>query len=134
MPAGPDVVSATVAPVLVAPGKQVILRAELDDSQTLRDSYFGTEPIQAIAAATYTVDAPNWIASAGSSMSMQAVGTFDTARESTTAVIDTTGWSLGRHSIFVQVMDAGGNIGPATAVFVEIGYPIFVPYVDTGSR
>lgn len=81
MPAGPDVVSATVAPVLVAPGKQIILRAELDDSQTLRDSYFGTEPIQAIAAATYTVDAPNWIASAGSSTSMQAVGTFDTASQ-----------------------------------------------------
>ena len=35
MPAGPDVVSATVAPVFVAPGKPVILRAELDDSQNV---------------------------------------------------------------------------------------------------
>jgi hypothetical protein len=134
MPAGPDVVSATVTPALAALGQPVILKVELDDARTLAGSYFGTEPVQAIAAATYTVDAPSWSKSAGTGASMRAVGVFDTSRESATASIDTTGWSMGRHSVFVQAMDAAGNTGPATAVFVEIGLPIYVPYLDTGAR
>jgi carboxypeptidase T len=134
MPAGPDVVNPTVTPALVAPGDQVILRAELDDARTLRHSNFGTEPVQAIASATYTVDAPSWSSEQGPGTNMQAVDVFDKSHESAIAVIDTTGWSLGRHTIFVQASDDSGNTGPPTAVFVEIGYPVYLPFLDTARR
>ena len=95
---------------LVKPGQPVILRAELDDGRTLLGSNYGTEPIQAIAAATYTLDAPSWITatvpSAWPSVAMQPEGIFDSSHEFATATIDTTGWASGRHTVFVQAMDA----------------------------
>ena len=138
MPSGPDVVSLTAAPALAGPGQPVILRAELDDGRTPLGSYYGTEPIQAIAAVTYTLDAPSWITgtapSAGAGVAMQPVGIFDTPHEFATATIDTTGWLNGRHTVFVQAMDAGGSTGPATAVSFDIGLPVYVPYVANGAQ
>ena len=60
---------------------------------------------------------------------MQPLGNFDTPRESATATIDTTGWAKGRHTIFVQGADTAGNVGPVTAVSVEIGQSVYVPYI-----
>lgn len=129
MPSGPDVVSATVVPALAGPGQPLILRATLDDGRTSLSSEYGTEPIQAIAAATYTLDAPGWITGTAPGVAMQPLGIFDTPRESATATIDTTGWARGRHTIFVQAADAAGNVGPVTAVSVEIGQSVYVPYI-----
>ncbi len=129
LPSGPDVVSATVVPALAGPGQPLILRATLDDGRTAISPYYGTEPIQAIAAATYTLDAPGWITGTAPGVAMQPLGLFDTPRESATATIDTTGWAKGRHTIFVQAADTAGNVGPATAVSVEIGESIYVPYI-----
>ena len=138
MPSGPDVIRVTATPALAGPGQPVILRAELDDGRTPLGSYYGTEPIQAIAVATYTLDAPSWITgtepSAGPSVAMQPVGLFDAPREAATATIDTTGWASGRHTVFVQAMDAAGNTGPATAVSFDIGLPVYFPYVANGAQ
>jgi hypothetical protein len=130
--AGPDVVTAAVTPAIVGAGSPLLLTAQLDDSRTLAQSSFGAEPVEAIAGATYTVDAPSWSAGALPGGSLAAVGIFDSARESATASIDTQGWAVGRHTIFVEATDAAGHMGPPTAVFVEIGEPVFVPYLDTG--
>jgi hypothetical protein len=110
----------------------VLLRAEVDDSRTLRSSYYGTEPIQAIAAVTYTTGAPGWIPAAGPGAPMQSIGVFDSARETAEAVLDTRGWAPGRHTVFVQAQDAAGNVGPATAVFIDIGPALYLPFVDGG--
>ncbi len=134
MPSGPDVVSLTATPALAGSGQPVILRAELDDGRTPLGSTYGVEPIQAIAVATYTLDAPSWIAGAGPSVPMQPVGLFDSAREAAMTTIDTTGWASGRHTVFVQAMDAAGNTGPATAVSFDIGLPVYVPYVANGAQ
>jgi hypothetical protein len=132
LPAGPDVVAATVTPAIVAAGGPLVLTAQLDDTRTLAQSFFGSEPVQAIAGATYTVDAPSWRAGAAPGASLLPLDIFDSPQESAVAAIDTQGWALGRHTIFVQAADAAGNIGPPTAVFVEIGQPVYVPYLETG--
>ncbi|MFN8467779.1 MAG: M14 family zinc carboxypeptidase [Caldilineaceae bacterium] len=134
MPAGPDVVSLTAAPALAGPGQPVILRAELDDGRTLLGSKYGAEPIQAITAVTYTLDAPSWIAGESAGVAMLPGGIFDTPHEFATATIDTTGWANGRHTVFVQATDAAGNTGPATAVSFDIGLPVYFPYVANGAQ
>jgi hypothetical protein len=60
---------------------------------------------------------------------MQPLDTFDSPRETAVAMIETLGWAPGRHTIFVQAADAAGNAGPPTAVFVEVGQPLFFPYI-----
>ncbi len=146
LPAGPDVVRAVVTPALAARGQPLILSADLDDGRTLLGSYFGTEPIQAIAAATYTVDAPGWIAApssravsgagaaAGAGVPMQPVGLFDTPRESATADDrhDAAGPRAATRSLCRRRMRRATS-GPATAVGVEIGESIYVPYVANGA-
>ncbi|MEZ4557038.1 MAG: hypothetical protein R3A10_17930 [Caldilineaceae bacterium] len=37
-----------------------------------------------------------------------------------TATVDTTDWSAGRHTVFVEAQDSDGNWGVPTAVFVDM--------------
>lgn len=120
-PAGPDVVTATVTPAAVKAGAPVTLTAQIDDGRTANDPFGGGEPVQAIAGATYTVNAPGWCGVAGRTLPLKAADAFDSPVENATAVIDTAGWAAGRHTIFVQATDAAGNQGPATAVFLDVG-------------
>jgi len=120
-PSGPDVVTATVDPPAVQAGELVTLSVGLDDGRTIDDPIFGREPVQPIAAAAYTVDAPPWCGAAGSSAPLDPADSFDTSSEGASAVIDTRGWTPGRHTIFIQGTDAGGNRGPASAVFLDVG-------------
>jgi murein tripeptide amidase MpaA len=119
--AGPDVVTATVQPAAVKAGALVTLTVQIDDSRTLDDPIFGSEPVQPIAGATYTVDAPGWCGTATPAGRLAAVDEFDSPRESASAIIDTTGWAAGRHTVFVQATDQAGNRGAAAAAFVDVG-------------
>jgi murein tripeptide amidase MpaA len=129
LPSGPDVVQVSVTPASVGVKGHISLRAEADDTRTKQSFLFGNEPIKTITAVSYTVDAPSWIPGAGSPVSMPPLDTFDTPRETAVATIDTLGWAPGRHTIFVQAADAAGNVGPPTAVFVEVGLPLYLPYI-----
>lgn len=120
-PAGPDVVTATVDPPAVAAGTPVTLAVQIDDGRTASDPFFGAEPVEPVAAADYTVNAPAWCGVAGAALPLAANDGFDTPSEGASAVIDTTGWAPGRHTVFVQATDAGGHRGPATAVFLDVG-------------
>ncbi|MCE7986217.1 MAG: hypothetical protein DYG89_34000 [Caldilinea sp. CFX5] len=80
---------------------------------------WGTELTQAIQAGRYTIDAPSWSAATSVTLS-PSDGAFNTAIEGATATIDTTGWSSGRHTIFVEGQDANGNWGVPTAIFITI--------------
>jgi hypothetical protein len=120
-PAGPDVVVAAVSSATVEAGAVVTLTTQIDDSRTINDPYFGSDPVQSIAGATYTVNAPGWCSAAGAAIPLTPSDSFDTPRESAFAAIDTTGWAAGRHTLFVQATDAAGNRGPATAVFLDVG-------------
>ncbi len=133
LPAGPDVVTATVQPALVAPGALVSLTVHLDAARTIiYDPFFGGETVQPIAGATYTVDAPA-INGGGPALPLSAVDAFDSAAEDAVATIDTSGWSIGRHTIFVQASDQAGSQGPPTAVFLDVGtgYVLYFPIYAT---
>ncbi len=124
-PAGPDTLNVSAFPGVVDAGAAVTLTATLDD--TLFNNSNGTEPVQSIAAAEYYVDVPYWITSTTPiPVAMAPVdGAFDSSVEGASAVIDTTGWAGGRHTLYVRGRDADGNWGAVSAAFV---------YVTTGNE
>ncbi|MEZ4718572.1 MAG: hypothetical protein R2851_21125 [Caldilineaceae bacterium] len=77
-----------------------------------------TNRSQTIAAARYTIDAPAWITGTVT-YAMNAPAVISTTA-TLTASVDTTDWSAGRHTVFVEAQDSDGNWGVPTAVFVDV--------------
>jgi uncharacterized repeat protein (TIGR01451 family) len=119
-PAGPDVLNATVAPTGTQAGKIITLTATANDTRF--NNVTGTEPTQNIAAARYTIDAPSWIPGVTTYPLNATDGSFNSPIESLISTINTTGWTTGRHIVFIESQDAAGNWGPPTAVFVWITF------------
>jgi len=118
-PAGPDALQVAVTPSLVLSGTSFLLHASADDTRYDSNGW-GSEATQTIVAARYSLDAPAWI-SGTQTYSMTATdGQFSGPIEAIQATVDTTGWSLGRHMIFVESQDAAGNWGPPSAAFVNV--------------
>lgn len=116
-PAGPDVVSVTIAPPRLVAGASVRLNARADATR-----WFGLKNLPAprrIAAARWTLDAP-----AGDDGStgfpVAADGALDSAQEDLAATLDTTGWAPGRHTVFVTAQNEDGVWGLPTAAFVWV--------------
>ena len=117
-PAGPDTYNITLSNTTTFAGKAVTLRATADDSRySMRN---GIEPSQYIFSARYTVDKPSWIEGTIAYPLEAADGAFDNTAEDIFASIDTTGWAVGRHTIFVESQDAEGNWGVPSAIFLNI--------------
>ena len=116
-PAGPDVLSLALSSSEVPAGTPVTLSGSIND--TRYNNTNGTEPTQAVAAAEYYVDIPPW--SGGTAIAMAASdGSFNSTIEGVTATADTTGWTNGRHTLFVRGKDASNNWGAFSAVFLTI--------------
>ncbi|NIM13649.1 MAG: carboxypeptidase [Candidatus Aminicenantes bacterium] len=122
--AGPDAVNPALSAGSTLPGipagTGVTLTATMDD--TRYNDNTGSEPWQNIAGAEYYVDVPPW-ASGPEPFAYDmspADGNFNSPVEAAQATIDTTGWSEGRHIIFVRGQDADGNWGAFSAVFLYI--------------
>ena len=118
-PAGPESFDVTVVPTTTLVGVPVTLTAVTDDTRYDSNGW-EDEPVQHIAAARYTVDAPSWITAAVSYPMSPTDGAFDAAVETVHAVVDTTGWAPGRHILFVEGQDGHGNWGVPTAVFLWV--------------
>lgn len=123
-PFGPDALnlalSAGSTSPGIAPGTAVTLTASINDTRFNNSN--GTEPTQNIAAAEYYVDNPPWVTSptpVAFAMS-PSDGSFNNTVENAEASIDTTGWSEGRHIVFVRGQDTDGNWGAFSAVFLFI--------------
>jgi carboxypeptidase T len=121
LPAGPDAVEVDVRPHQVAPGTRVLVTAVVDDTRFSRVN--GQEPSQPIAAAEAFVDRPPWTDGSSPIPLAATDGAFDTSVETVNGIVDTSGLSLGRHLLFVRGRDADGNLGPVTAVFLEVSVP-----------
>jgi PKD repeat protein/murein tripeptide amidase MpaA len=119
-PAGPDALSVSVSPTLVAAGAPVTLTAILTDARY--SALNGTEPSQNIVAAEYYVDAPPWVTTTTpiSYPLAAADGAFDAPQEAVQATLDTGDLTEGRHMLFVRGQDAAGNWGPFSAVFIHV--------------
>ena len=106
---GPDALSVTATPTGTLDGS-IHLTASIDD-----DDNGGDEIVQA----EYYIDKPPW--AGGTAVSMEASdGAFDESIESVEASVPTSGWSSGRHIIFVRGQDVLGYWGPPSAVFVTV--------------
>lgn len=127
-PAGPEVFNLSIEPWVVEPGSPVTVTAHTDDTR----SYPGIIS-QTIAGARYSLDAPAWITDTAVLPMTPADGSFDSYVEQAQTVIDTTGWSAGRHLIFVEGQDSDGNWGVPSAAFVWLGQldsKAYLPVVD----
>ncbi|HPC82278.1 MAG TPA: M14 family zinc carboxypeptidase [Thermoanaerobaculaceae bacterium] len=114
-PAGPEPVNVQVSPQGTLPGGVLTLTATLDDTRFRS----GTgEPVQAIAEARWTADAPSFVTGTPTSPMSPTDGAFNSPLENVQALIDTSGWSPGRHLLFVEGKDAEGNWGVPAAAFV----------------
>ncbi len=118
---GPDVLDVTLSAPAVAAGTPITLTASADDTRYASGQQ-GEEPVQVLAAARYTLDAPSW-ENAPAHIMRARDGAFDATTEIITAQIDTTGLTPGRHTLFIEAQDADGNWGVPTAIFLTIIEP-----------
>ena len=118
-PSGPDSLRVSVSAPSVEVGGQVVLSAVADDTRYSSGGH-GDEPVQHIAAARYTVDAPSWAAGVAAHPMNAGDGVFDAPIESLTATIATAGWPPGRHLILVESRGAAGNWGVPGAAFLDV--------------
>ncbi len=120
LPAGPDALS-----MATLPAGSVNIGQSLQVSATLDDTRFAAgEPSQTIAAAEVYLDTPPWAPGATPTMLAATDGAFDEAVEPAQATLATSGWTIGRHTLFVRGRDAAGNWGPVSAVFIDVTTPV----------
>lgn len=117
-PAGPEVTAIETVLQTATISKSLQLTVTADDGRTVSDPVFGREPVQTVAAARYTVDAPSWVTGTvhhplnpPQSISTTAV---------LTAVVDLNLLTQPRHLLFVEAQDAAGRWGVPTAVYVDV--------------
>ncbi|MEK8032168.1 M14 family metallopeptidase [Ideonella sp. DXS29W] len=117
-PAGPDALKVKLSANGIPAGTPVTLTATLDDTRFNNSN--GAEPTQNIAGAEVFVDTPPWMPGASPKNMSAADGAFDAKTEKATLSLSTTGLSKGKHLVYVRGVDASGNKGPVSAVFLKI--------------
>lgn len=117
-PKGPEPFSLALSAVSVTQGTPVTLSATVSDSRYFSGGW-GTEATQAVTEARYTIDAAPWAAGQSFALSAQD-GAFDETAEPVTGSVDTSALAPGRHLIHVYGLDAAGNRGVPTAIFLEV--------------
>jgi PKD repeat protein/murein tripeptide amidase MpaA len=117
-PAGPESLNTAVSAGVVSAGTPVSLTATLNDTRFSAQN--GTEPSQNIAAAEYYIDVPHWGTNPVAYPMTPADGSFNAKVENVTATIDTTGWTPGRHIVFMRGKDVNNNWGTVSAQFIYI--------------
>ena len=121
-PGGPDITTLTLsgnaATTGVLAGTTVALTAAATDTRFNNSN--GVEATQAIAAAEVTIDTPPWEPAATPVALAAADGVFNSSTEALLGHINTSGLSLGRHTVYVRARDADGTWGAVTAVFLNI--------------
>jgi hypothetical protein len=127
-PSGPDSLNPMAQPAGAAPGEPIALTATADDTHF--SSNGGVEPTQNITAARYSIDAPSWITGTVTYPLAASDGSFNSTVEAVEAVIDTTGLSFGRHTVFVESQDLSGKWGVPSAIFIYILDPAVSPHFE----
>jgi|GEM_PF-468180 len=127
LPSGPEALDVTVTPTGTLQGSAVEVSAIIDDTRYHRSR--SVEPVQSIVAAEYYINVPPWIETATAYPMAAADGSFDAPVETVTAMLDVTGLSAGRHTLYVRGQDADGNWGVVSAVFVTVAEPAPWPFM-----
>lgn len=118
-PAGPDVTA-----LAVASGTGVPAGTLVDITATVSDARFnntnGTEAVQAIAGAEYSIGLAPWEPGAVMRPLAAADGSFNAVTEAVSGQIDTTGLAPGRHLVYLRGRDATGALGAVSAAWLTI--------------
>jgi carboxypeptidase T len=125
-PSGPETVGVSLSAGTLVPGVPAVLHALADDTRYSSGGW-GNEPVQAIAAARYSIDAPSWVEGTPTYPLEAADGAFDNPVEDVQATIDTSNLAEGRHMIFVESQDASGNWGVPGAIFLYVESRDYLP-------
>jgi len=129
-PAGPDTLNLTVSSSTVSAGSVVTLTGVANDTRYKSNT---GEPTQAIAATEYYIDTPPWITGANAIAMSPSDGSFNSTSENVTASVNTSGWSNGRHTLFLRSKDAAGNWGAVSAIFLTVeGQANQAPVISQG--
>lgn len=126
LPFGPEAFELRVEPDLVLAGDIATLHARLDDArmQTRVTGASGpVPPVQAVASASAYLNTAPWEAGALALPMQAGDGAFDSPDERAELQIDTSSLASGRHTVFVQGVDADGNAGPPNAAFIDVLAP-----------
>lgn len=118
--AGPSALLPSLSQSSTAAGNSVVVNAVIDDGRLGNAlASIGRPAAQAISAAEIYVDTPPWAGGAPITMTAQD-GTFNASSEIATALLNTSGWSVGRHTLFVRGRDSANNWGPTTAQWLTV--------------
>jgi Zinc carboxypeptidase/RTX calcium-binding nonapeptide repeat (4 copies) len=115
----PQVVTGAIATVNLTATADDTRYADSNADTTLEEGKDLPTP-SSIKGARYSIDAPSWIADTTLYDLAAADGAFDSAVESLTAIVDTTGLAPGRHTLFVESQDENGDYGVPSAVFLDV--------------
>ncbi|MGB3787559.1 MAG: M14 family zinc carboxypeptidase [Phormidesmis sp.] len=125
---GPDSIDLDVDLKTVVAGLSVALTATADSTR-YDDGNLSSDGItegldlpdfKAISGARYSFDAPSWVPGTALFEMAAADGAFDSNVEDLLAIIDTTGLSAGRHTLFVESLIDNGTYGVPTAIFLDV--------------
>jgi murein tripeptide amidase MpaA len=114
LPAGPEALDLVAAPLNMNLGV-LRLQAVINDRRYPAGS---GEPMQTIAQAEYMLDTPPWLPEAQGNPLQPVDGAFDERVEAVEALIDISGLSPGRHTLYVRGKDARDNWGVISAGFI----------------
>jgi len=121
-PGGPDATDVALSDNAstsgVTPGTPVTVTASITDTRFNNSN--GTEPTHNIGAAEYYLDIPPWKSGSTTVALTPSDGTYNEKTEGVTAIIDTTGFSEGKHTVYVRGQDTTGTWGAISAVFLVI--------------
>lgn len=121
-PAGPETLELVATPPSLIAGEPLTLSATAADDRSDSNGC-GNEPIQAIASAGWSLDEPPWAPIVAGTLDATD-GVFDSAVEAVGATVDTTSFPGGRRLIYAWAVDAAGNRGVPSAVWVEVTSPV----------
>ena len=96
----------------------VELMARVDDS-VYGNNGSDRPLIQAIQAVEYSIDQPPWSAAAATAF-VPVDGTFDTAEEEASTLIEFAGLEPGRHEVWIRAQDADGFWGPPAVRWINV--------------
>ncbi len=117
LPAGPDVVDLAVSQTNILAGEPFKVSAVVTDSRFNNQN--GSEPTQNITTANLYFDAPSWEAGA-TAQAMSAVdGAFNSKQEAVELTLNAPTVE-GTYTLFVEGVDANGDIGAPSAVFINV--------------
>jgi hypothetical protein len=128
-PSGPESLELELNEDHIPPGAEIVLTAQADDTR-YNSSGWGDEPVQNIIAARFSIDQPSWMEGATTYPIAPLDGDFDNPVESLSVIINSAGWSMGRHTLFVESQDADGNWGVPSAIFLWITAEGYLPDLD----